>query len=482
MTGFANDIKDGLTEAFNMFWATLWALVVGFVLAGAVQAFVRRDEMRKALGDHGAKSIGKATFFGIVSSSCSYASSALARSLFLRGADFTASMVFMIASTNLVLELGIVLWLLMGWQFAAAEFVGGFIMIGLLALLMPRVLPEEALAAARTNDDSSDNGGGHTAHSHEGHQHHHTEHEHEHEVSGHEVTEHPAQAWRERLRDRQSWRAAFGYTLGDLTMIRKELVIGFLVAGFLGALVPMDFWQSLFLTQHGFVGEIENALLGPLLAIISFVCSVGNVPLAAALWHGGISFAGVVSFIFADLITLPLLLIYRRYFGTAITLRILTTFWLTMSTGGLAVSYLFKAVRIHAPARELHQMTDGVRLNYTSVLNVLALVSFAALYVLYRRNSTESTHTEGPASRYATDPICGMQVEKALAPATRTVDGVQYWFCSPHCAQRFAAERPAPASSTGPQLIQLGLAVPTKPDASDPDASDHGAEPGSCCH
>jgi uncharacterized membrane protein YraQ (UPF0718 family) len=420
-------VWHGLDEAFFMFWETLWALVLGFALSGAVQAFVTRGEMRKALGDHRPKTLAKASFFGVISSSCSYASSALAKTLFTRGADFTAAMVFMIASTNLVVELGIVLWLLIGWQFALAEFVGGAIMIVLLALVVPRAIPEGWIVDARDrlNADTAETS---TADDHDHHDHH----------DDADPDERPP--LRTRIRSRAGWSDASGYTVSDLTMLRKELAIGFVVAGFLAALVPTHFWQSLFLTGHGFWSSLENVVLGPFLAIISFVCSVGNVPLAAALWQGGISFGGVVSFVFADLITLPLLSIYRRYFGTGITLRLLAVFWAAMSAAGLAVEYLFRAVRISDPARPRMIVHEGFQLDYTSILDVLALIGFAAIYWLYRHRDTSDT---SGTQRYAKDPQCGMQVERQHAPATASLDGIQYWFCSDHCKDRFTTSHGA---------------------------------------
>ncbi len=430
---FFGGVWHGLDEAFFMFWETLWALVLGFALSGAVQAFVSRGEMRKALGDHRPTTLGKASFFGMVSSSCSYASSALAKTLFARGADFTASMVFMIASTNLVVELGIVLWLLIGWQFALAEFVGGAIMIVLLALVIPRVIPERWIADARDRLNADTTEAAATG-------------AHSHHDEGAAAGPDERLPLRTRMRSRAGWGDASGYTVSDLTMLRKELAIGFVVAGFLAALVPTHFWQSLFLTGHGFWSSLENVVLGPFLAIISFVCSVGNVPLAAALWQGGISFGGVVSFVFADLITLPLLSIYRKYFGTAITLRILAVFWATMSAAGLAVEYLFRAVRISSPVRPRMIVHEGFQLNYTSILNVLALIAFAVIYWLYRHRDTSDA---AGSQRYAKDPMCGMQVEIEHAPAMASADGMDYWFCSDHCKDRFTASNTA-ASPAGP--------------------------------
>ena len=430
-------VWHGLDEAFFMFWDTLWALVLGFALSGAVQAFVSRTEMQRVLGDHRPVTLAKSSFFGVISSSCSYASSALAKTLFARGADFTAAMVFMVASTNLVVELGIVLWLLIGWQFALAEFVGGAIMIVLLGLVVPRLIPQAWLTDARARLNADDTPAESAAPAHAGH------------PNDHDHAEDDDVAEREplgrRLRSRRGWGDASGYTVSDLTMLRKELVIGFVVAGYLAALVPTAFWRSLFLTGHGFASSLENVVLGPFLAIISFVCSVGNVPLAAALWQGGISFGGVVSFVFADLITLPLLSIYRKYFGTAITLRLLGIFWAVMSIGGLAVEYLFTLVHISDPTRPTMIIHSGFRWNYTTVLNILAIVAFAAIYRLYRNRDTSD-------SRYAKDPVCGMQVEVEHAPATRPRHAGAVYFCSDHCAARFDADpgsyRPSDGSAS----------------------------------
>ena len=425
-------IWHGLDEALFMLWDTLWALVLGFGLSGAAQAFVSRGEMRNALGDHRPATLVTSSFFGVISSSCSYASAALAKSLFSRGADFTASVVFMVASTNLVVELGIVLWLLIGWQFALAEFVGGVVMIVLLGLVLPRVIPERWITDARDRLDRQDaaDTDGANPHAHRAH-----DHTASHAQTDDESGPTESQPLRRRLRSRRGWADAAGYTISDLTMVRKELLIGFVVAGFLAALVPATWWQSLFLTGHGFASTLENVVLGPLLAIISFVCSVGNVPLAAALWQGGISFGGVVAFVFADLITLPLLGIYRKYYGTAITVRILLTLWASMSAAGLVVEYLFRALSIPDPVRPAMVVHTGFQWNYTTFLNIVAVAAFAVLYWLYRHRDTT-----GP-QRYAKDPTCGMQVEIAHAPATRNTGAEQLYFCSDQCARRFDASR-----------------------------------------
>jgi len=255
-------IGDSLLEGFCMFYDTLWALVLGFALSGAVQAFVSKGEMQQALGDHRPRTIVRSSFFGMVSSSRSYAASALARSLFSRGADFTASRVFMFASTKLVVELGIVLWLLIGWQFAVAEFVGGFIMITILAVVLPRVVDVAEVDAARERLRAGKAGsGGHEEHA---------------AISEHEQEGAP---WRSRVRSRAGWSDASGYTISDLTMLPKELVSGFVVAGFASMAVPTSVWRVLFLTGHGLPSTVENVVVGPVLAAVAVVS-----PLAVELW------------------------------------------------------------------------------------------------------------------------------------------------------------------------------------------------------
>jgi uncharacterized membrane protein YraQ (UPF0718 family)/YHS domain-containing protein len=401
------DVGHSFREGFFMFWETLWALVLGFGLSGAVQAFVSRSEMERLLGRSGPREIVRASLLGAASSSCSYAASAMAKTLFQRGADFVSSMVFMFASTNLVIELGIVLWVLLGWQFALAEFVGGVIMIVLFSLLARRVLSRREIEAARAGLDG------------QGHEH------------GGAATR---DGWRERLTSPAGWSDAASYTLADVKMLRKEMVAGYLVAGFLAVLVPTSVWRNVFVSGHGFWTSLENVVVGPFIAIVSFVCSVGNVPLAAALWHGGISFGGVISFVFADLITLPLLLIYRRYYGGRLTLKLLAVFWTVMSAAGLAVEYLFRAASIEPTGRTGQVAPTEFRWNYTTFLNIVFLLVLAGLWWLARNQQRL-----GGGAGYAIDPVCGMQVEVANAAARSERDGHVLYFCSDHCLHRFEA-------------------------------------------
>jgi uncharacterized protein len=429
--GFSDDIGRSLKEGFFMLYETAWALVLGFGISGAVQAFVPRGAMQRRLPDHGPVPVARASFYGAISSSCSYAASATARSLFQKGADFVASMVFMFASTNLVVELGVVLAILIGWQFVAAEFVGGAIMIALLAIagglfLRGRALDEaRRRAGAPVRDDPR--------------------HQHQEEHARAEER----RAALTRLRSLAGWSDAASYTMADLTMLRREMLVGYGVAGFLAVLVPVQVWSDVFLDGHGFATTLENIVVGPFIAIISFVCSIGNVPLAAALWKGGISFGGVVSFIFADLITMPLLVIYRKLYGTRMALRMLVVFWCVMSLAGLATEGIFRLAGLVPTARPTTIVVEHFSWGYTSILDIAFLAVFGFLWALARNRQKL-----GGGSGYATDPVCGMQVEESHAGASLSYEGGTVYFCSGHCRERFTAR--AGTAQTG--TAQTGTA------------------------
>ncbi len=413
--GWIDTTARSLRQGFFMFWETLWPLILGFGLSGAVQAFVSRESLQSAMGDHRPASVARASFFGMVSSSCSYAATAMAKSIFVKGADFVAVCVFMFASTNLVVELGIVLVVLMGWQFAVSEFVGGIVMIVLLTAVGSLWLRGRLVVRARERL---------TAETTDGHDH-----------GPAEDVDLQRQPWSTKLRSRAGWADAATYTMADLTMLRRELVIGYTVAGFLAVAVPSHVWNVVFLHGHGFWTSLENVVVGPLIAIVSFVCSIGNVPLAASLWAGGISFGGVISFIFADLITFPLLLIYRRYYGGRLTLRMLAVFWAVMSTAGLITGALFTAAGL-VPARRTTDIAPAhFSWDYTTYLNLIFLALFAVLYWAYRNR-----RQLGGGRGYALDPVCGMQVQTGQAPASTVHDGSVVHFCSDHCRQRFETD------------------------------------------
>jgi YHS domain-containing protein/uncharacterized membrane protein YraQ (UPF0718 family) len=413
-----DDLGRALRESLFMFWETLWPLVLGFGLSGAVQAFVSREQMQSRLGDHRPLSVLRATGYGMASSSCSYAASAMAKSLFQKGADFVSALVFMFASTNLVVELGIVLVVLMGWPFMAAELTGGPVMIVLLVLVAPVLLSPVSLNRARERL-------GPLAPSRES----------EVPASGRaEMPEASGSSRTARIMSLAGWSDAASYTLADLTMLRREMAVGYLVAGFLATLVPAGLWNTAFMPGHGMWTSLENALVGPPIAFVAFVCSIGNVPMAAALWKSGINFGGVISFIFADLLAAPLVLIYRRYYGVGLTLRLVGLFWAVMSAAGLVVQAVFSAAGLVPRHRPTRLVPTTLAWNYTTVLNIVFLLAFAGLYWLYR-------HRErlGGGTGYATDPVCRMQVRVSEAPAHRRLGHQDYWFCSDHCAIRFDA-------------------------------------------
>jgi uncharacterized protein len=392
------DLGDSLREAFFMFWETLWALVLGFTLSGVVQAFVSKERMQRVMGNRRPAAVARASGFGMVSSSCSYAATAMAKSLFQKGADFTTAMIFMLASTNLVLELGIAMLVLLGWQFALAEFIGGPVMIVILALVGGVVFSPKLVHAARQRIQPAGA-------------------EHEHGAP---------------LGSKAAWGDAATFAISDVKMLRRELVIGYVVAGFLAVLVPMEWWNDLFFQGHGFWTTLENVMIGPIIAVVSFVCSIGNVPMAAALWHGGIGFGGVISFVFADLITLPLLLIYRKYYGSALALRLFLTFWVVIVVAGLVVEGVFGLFDAVPTGRPHTVANTHFAWNYTTFLNLAAILLFVRTYFAYRDRTRRSSE------RYAIDPVCGMQVEKMHAPAHLVHEGHDEWFCSDGCHAEYA--------------------------------------------
>ncbi len=392
-----------LRDAFLMAWAVWWALVFGFFISAVVQAWVPRERIEHAMSGEGVRSIATATGLGAASSSCSYAAIAIAKSLFQKGASAASALAFQFASTNLVWELGLVLWVLIGWQFTLAEYLGGIVMIVLMTMLLRAFVSRRLEAEAREHAVEADTG-------------------HEHHAAGEAMT------WRQRLRSASAWSDVAHNFRGDWQMLWKEITIGFLLAGFVAQL-GNDFFNSLFLKGSSqFVQTVWGALIGPVIALLSFVCSVGNVPLAAVLWSGGISFAGVMAFIFADLVVLPILAIYRKYYGTPFALRITALMFVTMVLAALIIDVVFSALGL-IPTGARPTRTDifgSIALNYKLVLNVAGLAIFATLFWLTAR-------------RGATDPVCGMKVDRARA-VTKTVDGRTFYFCSNHCLHAFEAD------------------------------------------
>ena len=318
-------LGHALATSASMTWQILWALILGFVLSAVVQAVIRRRTIVERLGGDRPRTLALATGFGAASSSCSYAAVALARSLFVKGASFTAAMTFEIASTNLVVELGVILAVLIGWQFTAAEFVGGPIMIVLIAVLFRLFLRQRLIEAARTQADKG------LAGSMEGH------------AAMDMSIDEEGNLWH-RLRSRQALTSVSHIFIMEWAAVIRDIAVGLLIAGAVAAWVPDSFWQHFFAVDHPLLSKIWGPLVGPVVSLLSFVCSIGNVPLAAVLWNGGISFGGVISFLFADLIILPILVIYKKYYGLPMMLRILGSFYVAMVLAGYLVEILFGAL------------------------------------------------------------------------------------------------------------------------------------------
>ncbi len=360
------ELVDALSFTFGMFWEILWALILGFALSAVVQAVVSKSEMRRLLPDDSPKTLAVATALGAASSSCSYAAVALARSLFRKGADFTAAMAFEFASTNLVFELGIVMGLLLGWEFVVGEFVGGPLMIVVVALVFRVFLKRKLVEEARAQADKGLVG------SMEGH-------------AEMDISVGGEGGWWQRLRTPRGFTSTADYFVMDWAAIWRDIAVGLFVAGALAAWVPHSWWQSLFLVDHPTAAKFWGPLIGPLVAMLSFVCSVGNVPLAAVLWNGGISFGGVLAFIFGDLIVLPILNIYRKYYGWRMTGFLFASFYASMVAAGLAVEFLFEGIGIERTARNAKVIEASVTWNYTTWLNIVSLVPAVALVWRYFR-------------------------------------------------------------------------------------------------
>ena len=398
-------VLDGLRNAAEMAYEVWWALAFGFAISAIVQAWVPRAKIESALAGSGAAPVARATALGAASSSCSYAAVAIAKSLFQKGASAASALAFQFASTNLVWELGLVLWILLGWRFTLAEFLGGVVLILLMTVLLRLFVSKRQEEAARAHALAADSG-------------------HVHPSAESELP------WRQRLVSVDAWSDVAHNFRGDWQMLWKEIGIGFLIAGYVG-LLPNRFFSAAFATHWGEPWRLlENVVLGPVIAALAFVCSVGNIPLAAVLWSGGISFGGVIAFIFADLIVLPIIAIYRKYYGGAFAARIVALMFVTMALAAIAIDGIFSAASLVPSTRpDRSDVFMSVGLDYKLVLNILGALLFAALVGLTLR-------------RGAVDPMCGMTVDRSKALRAAR-GGETFYFCGTGCRERFlsAGER-----------------------------------------
>jgi uncharacterized membrane protein YraQ (UPF0718 family) len=358
-------IGHALMMSFTMTWEILWALILGFWLSAIIQAVVSKEEMSRLLPNDSPRAVAVACGLGAASSSCSYAAVALARSMFRKGANFTAAMAFQFASTNLVLELGILLAVLMGWQFTLAEFTGGPLMIVIMVLFFKAFLTPKIVEVARQQAEKGLQG----------------------RMEGHaamDMSVHEGTIW-QRMTSDKGQTAISHFFVMDWASLWLDIGGGLLIAGALAAWVPKHFWQAFFLQGHPILAKFWGPAVGPIVAILSFVCSVGNVPLAAVLWNGGISFGGVVAFLFADLIVLPILDIYRKYYGLKVSVFLLAIFYVSMALAALAVEFVFGALRLIPQQRIVQIVEDSIHWNYTTVLNIIFLMLAVALVIRFLR-------------------------------------------------------------------------------------------------
>ncbi|MFB6186966.1 MAG: permease, partial [Halobacteriaceae archaeon] len=396
-------LLEGLRFAGEMAWETWWALVLGFTIAGAVETFVSEEKMSAVLGGSGLRELGLGTMFGAASSSCSFGAVATTKSLFKKGASPIASLAaFQFASTNLVIELGLVMWILLGWQFVFANYIAGLILIGLLAIIFHFVVPDEMFAAAReylqsqegvrdpscgmevdpTDEDviTLETDGGMEYFCSQSCKEAFIESQHQEETT-----------WYKRLLTRDGWRLASKNALGEWGMLWKDIVAGFLIAGLIYAFIPRAWWATIFnIGANGsFTWIITSAIVGVIIGIVTFVCSVGNVPFAVVLWNNGIAFGGVMSFIFADLIIPTIDDAYRRYYGLRLAAVLFVSIFITAVIAGVIIHYLWSGLGLIPPQGKAGGTAPS---GYTTYLNAIFTVVFAVqLYIGY---GTASGHEE----------------------------------------------------------------------------------------
>ena len=442
-------LLDGILESLRIgvgfLWTAAWAIIMGLTITSLVQVYVSKERMAQILGDADVSGLTKATVFGAASSGCSFGAVAIGKGLFKKGAAVVNFLAFMFASTNLIIELGLMILILLGWEFLVAELLGGIILIAVMALLVHLTLPENLFEDVREELNQHDHDQGITEDPTCG-----MEGKDEFSIvtDGGETLKFcsagcmetyeqeiaSSGGWRDELLSWGGWYKVGNQYRKEWSMIWKDVIAGFLISGFVIVFVPQWVWNTLFLKGDGLLASAENAVMGVTVAVLSFVGSIGNVPFAVALWGGGVSFAGVIAFVYADLITIPVLNVYRKYYGWKVMLYILGVFFVTMAFTGFLMEELFDALGIVpdlAGGRTASEQTY-FELNYTFYLNIVAFALSGFLLSVYRRGL-------GAPGRYR-EPVCGMRTDDS--GPTRTHDGETYHFCSNRCKQSFE-EHPA---------------------------------------
>lgn len=362
-----NTWGESAYTSLGFFWMALWAFVLGYMVSSLIQVLITKNRMRRAMGQNDLRSVSLGTFFGFISSSCSFAALSTTRALFNKGAAFSASMAFMLASTNLVIELGFVISIFLGWQFVVGEYVGGLLLIFFVWLFITVTNPQRLIASARKDEDDDE--------------------QHEHETTWSDLLSH------------DTWQKVGQKYVMEWQMVWKDVLIGFTVAGIISAFVPSAFFEWLFMGvgsegELSFWAVLQQAIIGPIAAFFTFIGSMGNIPLAAVLYGEGVAFAGVMAFIFSDLVVLPVLKINARYYGWKMALYIalmlficLVAASLVMHYGLFALNWLPDPSQWSSPAEQEH-----FQFNYGFVLNLIFLLLSLIMVMLWYRHQKASEH------------------------------------------------------------------------------------------
>ncbi|QDP41082.1 permease [Radiobacillus deserti] len=345
------EIGKSAITSIGFFWKAGWAFVLGYLISSIIQAFVPKEKMVHYMGMANMKSVGISTFFGAISSSCSFAALAAGKSLFKKGASFIPTLAFLFASTNLVIELGILIYIFLGWQFVIAELIGGFVLIlvtwGLVKLTYPRKLVEEA--RERVNEDHMEE----------------------------------SFDWKKKIRTKEGWLQVGHEFVMNWQMVWKEIVIGFTIAGMMATFVSDDTWKMFFLVDQSssFIQILENAVIGPIVAMLTFIGSMGNIPIATILASSGVAFAGIMAFIYSDLVVPPIIAVHKKYYGMKTALYIAGVFYLSIVLTSLGMHYVFTGLGIVPDSAKQIMSESPFQLDYTFWLNVVFL--FVAVFAIY---------------------------------------------------------------------------------------------------
>ncbi|WP_302080552.1 permease [Salinibaculum rarum] len=454
MQAILNGVLESLRIGVGFLWTAAWAIIMGLTITSLVQVYVSKEQMASVLGDGDLSGLTKATAFGAASSGCSFGAVAIGKGLFKKGAHAVNFLAFMFASTNLIIELGLMILILLGWEFLVAELLGGLILIAVMAVIVHLTLPENLFDEVRETLNERDRESGVTEDPTCGME---GTDEHTLETDGGETLKFCSAGcmetyrqeksshggWREELLSWGGWYKIGNQYRKEWSMIWTDIIAGFLISGFVIVFIPQWVWETLFIQGDGLLVTAENAIMGVTVAVISFVGSIGNVPFAVALWTGGVSFAGVIAFVYADLITIPVLNVYRKYYGWKVMLYILSVFFVTMAFSGFLMELLFDALDIvpNLAGGETATEKTYFKLDYTFYLNLIAFAFSGFLLYVYRRGL-------GAPGQYR-DPVCGMRTNDEGASASH--DGATYHFCSKTCKRTFE-EEPTEFADQSPQI------------------------------